>query len=51
VVPKVDQLSVDEVSKAGELACRIDPRLADVTVAPVKAMPEDVARARQPEDA
>ena len=51
VVPRSDQLSVDEVSKAGELACRVDPRLADVTIAPVKAMPADVARARQPEEA
>jgi cation diffusion facilitator family transporter len=51
VVPKADQLSVEEVSRAGKLACRVDPRLADVTIAPVKEMPEDIARARQPEDA
>jgi cation diffusion facilitator family transporter len=51
VVPRSDQLSVEEVSKVGELACQIDPRLADVTIAPVKEMPEDVARARQPADA
>jgi|SRR4051794_196094 len=51
VVPRSGQLSVEEVSKAGELACDIDPRLADVTIAPVKEMPADVARARQPVDA
>jgi cation diffusion facilitator family transporter len=51
VVPKSDQLSVEQVSKAGEEACGLDPRLADVTIAPVSAMPEDVAKARQPEEA
>src|SRR5206468_6010782 len=50
VVPKADQVSVDEVSRTGHLACQIDPRLADVTIAPVKALPEDVARARDPVD-
>jgi cation diffusion facilitator family transporter len=48
VVPKSDQLSVEEVSRAGALACDVDPRLADVTIAPVKELPEDVAKARQP---
>jgi hypothetical protein len=42
---------VEDLSKAGELACKIDPRLADVTIAPVKAIPRDVERAREPEDA
>jgi divalent metal cation (Fe/Co/Zn/Cd) transporter len=51
VVPNCEQLSVDEVSRTGALACDIDPRLADVTIAPVKEMPEDVARARKPEHA
>jgi cation diffusion facilitator family transporter len=51
VVPKADQVSVEEVSRTGKLACRVDPRLADVTIAPVKELPEDVARARQSEDA
>jgi cation diffusion facilitator family transporter len=48
VVPKSDAVSVQEVSKAGELACGLDPRLADVTIAPVAEMPEDIARAREP---
>jgi cation diffusion facilitator family transporter len=51
VVPKDDRISVEEVSRAGELACEVDPRLADVTIAPVKELPADVARARQPADA
>jgi cation diffusion facilitator family transporter len=51
VVPRSDQLSVEEVSRTGELACKVDARLADVTIAPVKALPEDVAKARQPADA
>ena len=51
VVPKSDQLSVAEVSKTGKLACDIDPRLADVTIAPVRAIPDDVAKARHPEGA
>jgi cation diffusion facilitator family transporter len=49
VVPNSANVSVDEVSKAGELACKIDPRLADVTIAPVKAIPEDIAKAREPQ--
>lgn len=51
VVPTSRQLSVDDLSNAREQACRIDPRLAEVTIAPVNALPEDVARARQAEDA
>jgi divalent metal cation (Fe/Co/Zn/Cd) transporter len=51
VVPTSDQVLVEDLSKAGELACKIDPRLADVTIAPVKAIPRDVERAREPEDA
>ena len=48
VVPKGDQISVEKMSRAGQLACEVDPRLADVTVAPVTKLPDDVARARQP---
>jgi len=51
VVPKADQISIDEVSRTGVLACKIDPRLAEVTIAPVKALPSDVAKARQSADA
>jgi cation diffusion facilitator family transporter len=51
VVPTQDQLSVEEVSRAGKLACEVDPRLADVTIAPVVELPDDVKRARQPEHA
>jgi cation diffusion facilitator family transporter len=51
VVPKEDSISVDEVSRTGELVCKVDPRLAEVTIAPVRTLPEDVAKARQPEDA
>ena len=51
VVPKSDRVSLEEISRAGPLACKIDPRLADVTIAPVRTMPKDVARALQPEEA
>jgi divalent metal cation (Fe/Co/Zn/Cd) transporter len=51
VVPKSNQLSVEQVSEAGQLACKIDPQLADVTIAPVSQIPEDVAKARHPADA
>jgi divalent metal cation (Fe/Co/Zn/Cd) transporter len=51
VVPKKDHISVDQVSKTGVLACQLDPRLAEVSIAPVKALPDDVAKARQPEEA
>jgi cation diffusion facilitator family transporter len=47
VVPKTRQLSVEDISRAGQTACDLDPRLADVTIAPVISMPEDVARASQ----
>jgi cation diffusion facilitator family transporter len=49
VVPMSNQVSVEEVSRTGAQACKLDPRLADVTIAPVVAFPEDVARARQRE--
>lgn len=51
VVPRTDQLSVEEVSRVGQLACQVDPRVSDVTIAPVTEMPADVARAREPEEA
>jgi divalent metal cation (Fe/Co/Zn/Cd) transporter len=51
VVPKADQIDVNEISRTGKLACELDPRLADVTIAPVKELPADVERARQPEEA
>ena len=51
VVPRSAEISIDEVSRTGKLACDLDPRLADVTIAPVKAMPDDVAKAREPLDA
>ena len=51
VVPTTDQVSVEEVSRVGVLACRVDPRLAEVTIAPVKQLPKDVAKARQPTEA
>jgi cation diffusion facilitator family transporter len=51
VVPSSPDISVDEVSRTGKLACDLDPRLADVTIAPVKAMPDDVAKAREPLEA
>jgi divalent metal cation (Fe/Co/Zn/Cd) transporter len=51
VVPLADQVSVEEISRTGVLACGVDPRLADVTIAPVKSLPDDVARARHPEEA
>jgi divalent metal cation (Fe/Co/Zn/Cd) transporter len=50
VVPRSDQVSVEEISRTGELACGLDSRLADVTIAPVSELPHDVARAREPED-
>ncbi|HEX8839766.1 MAG TPA: cation transporter [Sphingomicrobium sp.] len=51
VVPMSEEVSVELLSKTGELACKLDPRLSDVTIAAVKQMPKDVARARHSEDA
>lgn len=51
VVPKSNQLSMADLSSAREDACRMDPRLAEVTIAPLDKMPDDIAKARQPENA
>jgi len=50
VVPAFENGLVDEITKAAEEACAIDPRLAAVTIAPVTKLPADVERARQPAD-
>ena len=51
IVPTTDRISVAEVSRTGELACKIDPRLTEVTIAPVEELPNEVLRARAPEQA
>jgi hypothetical protein len=51
VVPTGDQVSVEEISGAAKLACELDPRLSEVTIAPLRKLPEDVEKARCPEDA
>lgn len=51
VVPKSPQISVDQVSRTGKLACQVDPRLTDVTIAPVTQLPVDVAKARRASEA
>jgi len=48
VVPSIEDNLVDEICKAAEGACDLDPRLASVTIAPVRRIPDDVERARQP---
>jgi len=49
VVPRFEELAVRQISNTGRRACAIDPRLAEVTIAPVDRLPQDVARARRPE--
>ncbi|MBV8907667.1 MAG: cation transporter [Sphingomonas sp.] len=51
VVPIGPHVSVDDLSTAQDELCRIDPRLSEVTIAPVKSLPEDVAKARDPVEA
>jgi cation diffusion facilitator family transporter len=51
VVPVDNHVSVSDLSSTGERACKLDPRLAEVTIAPVSEIPEDVARARRSEQA
>ncbi|MFL6742635.1 MAG: hypothetical protein ACJ8E3_01570, partial [Sphingomicrobium sp.] len=46
VIPKAVEVSVADLCSASEKAREIDPRLADVTIAPVREFPDDVARAR-----
>ena len=48
VVPKSRQVSVDELRRTGDLARQLDPRLADVTIAPVAEFPADIAMAARP---
>jgi cation diffusion facilitator family transporter len=46
VVPRSETIDVAAIDSAARRACGLDPRLAEVTVAPVKKMPPDVERAR-----
>jgi cation diffusion facilitator family transporter len=48
VIPATEDQLVDRIEKAAQAACDLDPRLASVTIAPVRKIPEDVERARQP---
>ena len=47
VVPRAPTVDVTLLSGVSEQACDLDPRLSEVTIAPVKDLPEDVAKARQ----
>jgi cation diffusion facilitator family transporter len=47
VVPASDDGLVDRISEASSRAREIDPRLAELTIAPVRQLPEDVEKARQ----
>jgi divalent metal cation (Fe/Co/Zn/Cd) transporter len=46
VIPKTTEVSVIDLCSASEKARELDPRLADVTIAPVREFPVDIARAR-----
>lgn len=46
VIPKAVEVSVADLCSASEKAREIDPRLADVTIAPVREFSDDIARAR-----
>jgi divalent metal cation (Fe/Co/Zn/Cd) transporter len=48
VIPASDERLVDQISEAASKAREIDPRLAALTIAPVRELPEDVEKARQP---
>jgi len=48
VVPGSEDRLVDRITEAGSKAREIDPRLASLTIAPVRRFPEDVAKARNP---
>jgi len=48
VVPTSELVSVGDLTDAARRACESDPRLSEVTIAPVANFPEDVARARDP---
>jgi cation diffusion facilitator family transporter len=48
VVPASDDGLVDRISEASSRAREIDPRLAELTIAPVRELPDDVKKARQP---
>ena len=46
VIPQEKNVSASALSAAAERAREVDPRLAEVTIAPVREFPKDVARAR-----
>jgi len=48
VVPASDEGLVDRISETSSRAREFDPRLAELTIAPVRELPEDVEKARQP---
>lgn len=50
VIPARDDGLVDQITQAARKAREIDPRLASLTIAPVREMPSDVEKARTPVD-
>lgn len=48
VVPANDDALVDRISEASANPRAIDPRLAELTISPVRELPEDVEKARRP---
>lgn len=47
VIPTAANVDMGEIGRAMESACEVDPRLAEVIIAPVAEFPRDVARARR----
>ena len=48
VVPAAEEGLVDRISETSSKAREFDPRLAELTIAPVRELPEDIEKARQP---
>lgn len=48
VVPATEEGLVDAITETAQHARKIDPRLADIVIAPVRKFPPDVERARTP---
>lgn len=51
VVPTDQSVSLDAITDTAEKASRVDPRVTDMVIAPVKQIPDDLQKARRAETA
>jgi hypothetical protein len=47
IVPATEEGLVDEITAAAAKAREIDPRLAEITISPLRAIPAEIAKAAE----